>query len=144
MYSRDHALLSLAVAGAAVFVLDLPIGWPVAVALALVAGVGIDFDHFLVARVTTGEWRALRRCLANPRLVVLEQDEIFAPDAITELQRLLSHVLVIGVVVPVAAVVDPALAVFVAAVLYVHLLADLVWDNYRSSQGAAGQPTGAD
>ena len=138
MYSRDHALLSLAVAGAAVFVLDLPIGWPLAVVLALVAGVGIDVDHFLVARLTTGEWTALRRCLANPRLVFLNQDEIFDPDAITELQRLLSHVVVVGVVVPGLALVDPPLSVFVAAVLYVHLLADLAWDNYRASRDRAG------
>jgi hypothetical protein len=131
MYSRDHAILSLVVATVGVSTLDLSISWPVTAVVALVAGVGIDVDHFLIARLTTGEWRALRRCLSNPRLVFFDQDGIFRHGSIRPLQRLLSHVVIIAVVVPALALVDVALAVFVAAVLYVHLFADLVWDNYR-------------
>lgn len=131
MYSRDHAIFSLAVGALAVLTLDLPVGWPVALAIALIVGVGIDVDHFLIARLTTGEWRALRRCLSNPRLVFVGQDEIFDPASIWPLQRLLSHVLIAGVVVPPIAVVDTGLAILVGAVLYAHLLSDLVWDNYR-------------
>jgi len=131
MYSRDHAILSLVVAAVGVSTLDLSISWPVTAVVALVAGVGIDVDHFLIARLTTGEWRALRRCLSNPRLVFFDQDGIFQHGSIRPLQRLLSHVVIIAVVVPALALVDVALAVFVAAVLYVHLFADLVWDNYR-------------
>ena len=97
-------------------------------------GVGIDVDHFLVARLTTGEWTPLRRCLSNPRLVFLDQDEIFEPDAIWPLQRLLSHVLIAGVVVPALALWNVPMAVFVGAVLYFHLLADLVWDVYRQGE----------
>lgn len=144
MYSRDHALLSLVVATVGLLTLDLPLGWPVAVALALGLGVGIDVDHFLIARLTTGEWAAVRRCLAEPRLVFLDQGEIFDPAAITERQRLLSHVVVAGVVVPAAALVDSTVGAFVAAVLYVHLLADLVWDNYRASRESADQPVVTD
>ena len=131
MYSRDHAILSLVVAVVGTSTLDLSISWPLTVVVALVAGVGIDFDHFLIARLTTGRWQALRRCLSNPRLVFFDQDGIFRPESIRPLQRLLSHVVIIAVVVPALALVDVALAVFVAAVLYVHLLADLAWDNYR-------------
>lgn len=128
MYSRDHAILSVLVAVGGVVALDLPVGPAVAVVVALAAGVGIDVDHFLVARLTTGEWAALRRCLATPRLVFLDQDAIFEPDAIWPLQRLLSHVLIAGVVVPALALWSVSMAVFVGAVLYTHLLADLVWD----------------
>lgn len=131
MYSRDHAILSLFVAVGGLAVLDLPLSWPGALVVALVAGVGIDLDHFLIARLTTGEWRALRRCLASPRLVFLDQDEIFEPTALWPPQRLLSHVVLAGVAVPALALIDTALAVFVAAVVYVHLLADLLWDVSR-------------
>jgi len=134
VYSRDHAIISVLVAVGGVVALDLPIGWPVAVVAALVVGVGIDFDHFLVARLTTGEWTALRRCLADPRLAFLDQDDIFEPDAIWPLQRLLSHVLIAGVAVPALALWNRPMAVFVAVVLYAHLLADLLWDVYRQDE----------
>lgn len=134
MYSRDHAILSLVVGGLAIALVDLPFGWPSALVVAVVAGVGIDLDHFLIARVTTGEWRAVRRCLADPRLVFLDQDEIFQPGAIWPLQRLLSHAVIIALAVPGLWFVDVGLALFLGAVLYTHLLADLVWDNYQHDE----------
>jgi hypothetical protein len=129
MYSRDHALVSVVVALLGTVALPLPVTWPVAVAYAVVVGVAIDLDHFVVARLTTGEWTAVRRCLRNPRLVVLAQDDIFDPGDLTPLQRLLSHHVIGGALVGGLWVVSEPLAVFTAVVLYAHVLADLVWDN---------------
>lgn len=130
MYSRDHAIVSAAVGAAAVAVLPVPLPWWAAVGYAVVVGVAIDFDHFAVARLETGNWAALRRCLRNPKIAVLEQDEIFGPQDLWPLQRLLSHHLIGGVVVFGLWPVSEPLALFTAVVLYAHVLGDLVWDNY--------------
>lgn len=99
------------------------------VAYAAVVGVGIDLDHFLLARLNDGDWRAARRCLADPRIVFLKQDRIFRTDEVGTLPRLLSHVVVAGLLVGLLAIAAPGLAVFTAVVLYLHVLADLYADN---------------
>lgn len=132
MYSSHHAALS-ALAGVALLpFVSTGLGPVGVVAYAVVLGVGVDFDHFLVARYNAGDWRALRACLADPRRVLFSQDEIFAPDEVRVVERLLTHVVLGGVVVAAllaGGLVD--LAVVSAVVLYVHVLADLVWDVAR-------------
>ncbi|WP_336337532.1 hypothetical protein [Haloarcula brevis] len=130
MYSREHALVSAAVGAAGLAVLPVPLPWWAAVGYAVVVGVAIDIDHFAVARLETGDWAALRRCLRTPRLVVSGQDEIFDPQDLWPLQRLLSHHLIGGVAVGALWLVSEPLALFTALVLYAHVLCDLVWDNY--------------
>lgn len=99
------------------------------VGYAAVVGVGIDLDHFLLARLETGDWAAVRRCLADPWRVVGRQDEIFPAGEVGALQRLLSHVLLAGVAVAALALVDRPLALLTGVVLYLHVLADLYGDN---------------
>lgn len=99
------------------------------VGYAAVLGVGIDLDHFLLARLNDGDWRAVRRCLADPRIVFLEQNRIFRIDEVGTLLRLLSHVIVAGALVSVLAFLDPELGLFSAVILYLHILADLYADN---------------
>ncbi|WP_224336090.1 hypothetical protein [Haloprofundus halobius] len=99
-------------------------------AYSAVVGVGIDFDHFLVARINTGGWRAARECLRNPMRVFAGQDDIFEHGEVGTLRRLLSHVVIVGVAVPLLALASPPLALLTAVVLYGHLLSDLVWDVY--------------
>ena len=130
MYSRDHAIVSVAVGAAGVAALPVPLPWWAAVGYAAVVGVVIDFDHFAVARLETGDWAALRRCFRNPEIVLLDQDEIFGPQDLWPLQRLLSHHLIGGTVVFGLWLVSEPLALFTAVVLYAHVLGDLVWDNY--------------
>ncbi|MDY6818548.1 MAG: hypothetical protein SVG88_07800 [Halobacteriales archaeon] len=100
----------------------------VLVAIAVVIGVGIDLDHFIVSRFQTGDWRALNRCLTNPTIVLLDQAKIFEDGDLTALQRLLSHQLLGGVIVVVGWILWPSLGMTVLAVLYVHILADLFQD----------------
>ena len=140
MYSRDHAILSLLIAAAGLAVLDLPFSWPVALVVALVAGVGIDFDHFVVAALVTGSSKNVRRVLGNPTLVIVGQDRIFDAGDLTEEQRLLSHVVIAGVAV--TALWFPARywAFVVAVTLYAHVLADLVAD-VRVELAAEESPT---
>ena len=130
MYSRDHAIVSAAVGAAGVALLPVPLPWWAAVGYAVVVGVAIDVDHFAVARLETGDWAALRRCLRNPKIAVLDQDKIFDPQDLWPLQRLLSHHLISGVAVFGLWLVSEPLALFTALVLYAHVLGDLVWDNY--------------
>lgn len=98
------------------------------VAIAAAVGVGIDFDHFLVAWYKTGETRTIRYCLRNPRAVFLDQDSIFDADDLGKLDRLLSHLLIGGPLVVALWAFDPAVALLVAATLYVHVVADLIAD----------------
>jgi hypothetical protein len=101
------------------------------VAYAAVLGVGIDVDHFLVARYNAGDWRAVRFCLQNPSVVFVDQDAIFESGEVWPLQRLLTHAVGGGVLVAGLLPVSTDLAVVSAVVLYAHLLADLLWDNWH-------------
>ncbi|MFC7136054.1 hypothetical protein ACFQRB_04820 [Halobaculum litoreum] len=69
MYSRHHAAVSAVVAAGLVWA--LPLGDRLAVAagwwaVLTAAGVLIDLDHFVMARVVRGDWANARRALANP------------------------------------------------------------------------------
>lgn len=128
MYSKSHGAISLVVgiglvAAGVVFVHPL-----VVVAYAVAVGVGIDFDHFLLARYNTGEWRALRYLLADPLTALSDQSTIFREHDLDAFDRLLSHVVIVGVAVPVTWLVDPALGLVTGVTLYFHVLADLVAD----------------
>lgn len=94
-------------------------------------GVLVDLDHFVIERILHGEWNAVRRATANPRLVVVGQSELFPEGTMSPLDRLLSHVVIVGVAVPATWLVAPALGLLTALVLYGHVLADLAWDVYR-------------
>ena len=91
-------------------------------------GTLIDLDHFVVARLNTGDWRALRYCLATPTAVFLDQDSIFVPGEVGTLRRLLSHAVLGGVLVGALALASPFLAAFSALILYAHVVADLIHD----------------
>lgn len=126
-----------------------PPGDVVVVAFAAVVGVGIDVDHLLVARYNTGDWRTLRRCLRSPRLVLIDQSDLFEPGEVSPLQRLLSHVVVGGVLVGGLVPFSPSLALVAAVVVYVHVLMDLAWENYRQDGPSweateAGHPANGD
>ena len=128
MYSRDHALLSAAL-GLVVAALAPPTASPVLLwAFVVALGVGIDADHFLVARLERGDWANLRRCLSNPRLVVLDQESIFEAGDLWRDQRLLSHALLGGALVAALWPVAGYWAVTAAVTVYVHVVADLYAD----------------
>jgi len=140
MYSKAHLLISLAV-GAAVAALT---GQPPAlaagtVAYAAVLGVGIDFDHFLIARLNTGNWDALLGVVRNPRRAVFDQRDIFDEgEDVTRIQRLLSHVVLGGVLVAVLYPFSAYVALVSAVVLYVHVLSDLYQDVRDEAEERAG------
>ncbi|QSX01185.1 hypothetical protein [Haloterrigena alkaliphila] len=107
------------------------------VAYGTAVGVFIDVDHLLIARVKTGSWDALRFCLSNPLAAVADQGRIFGHGDVGVLSRLLSHLLIIGVVVPTLALASPSLAVLTGVVLYVHLVCDVAWDRWRLERTAS-------
>lgn len=131
MYSKEHAVVSAVVGVLAGVLVKSPHGWPVLAAYAAVLGTAIDVDHFLLARLNTGDWSALRRCVRNPSIVFVAQDDIFDTTDVLPLQRVFSHVVIGGVVVAVLYPLAPFLAAFSGVVLYVHLLSDLAWDHRR-------------
>ncbi|MFB6193590.1 MAG: hypothetical protein ABEI75_00870 [Halobaculum sp.] len=129
MYTRDHLLLSVVVGSLVVLVGATPLSPAVAVAAAVVAGTAIDVDHFVVARLRTGSWRAARGAIRHPRRLLFDQDAIFAEGEVGVLHRLLSHALLAGVVVGALAVLAPAAVLVVGLSIYVHVVTDLVWDT---------------
>ncbi|GAA0233368.1 hypothetical protein [Halobaculum roseum] len=149
MYSRHHAAISAVVAAG--LVLWLPLGaTPAAAAgawaLLTAAGVAIDLDHFLMARLVRGDWANTRRAIADPRAALLDQSELFDPGDLWPLHRLLSHAVLAPVAVAAAWAVGDALAaagfdvaataaaLATAVVLYVHVLTDLIWDVWRQDR----------
>ncbi|MBV0923947.1 hypothetical protein KTS45_06995 [Halomicroarcula limicola] len=137
MYSRNHAILS-AVTGAALLAVTSPRVHPVlVVAVAVVVGVGIDFDHFLVAYLNTGSTENIRRLLRNPLAAVTDQDSLFGETDLSHVQRLFSHVVIAGVAVGALWVLSaPYWALVVGLTLYVHVLADLYADVKHYGQTA--------
>lgn len=132
MYSRGHALAGGAASIPLVLLLFPDAAVPTLAALwcyGVALSVLVDLDHFLVARVTVGDWRNTRRLLEDPVGRMADQSELFDDDHLTELNRLLSHVLLAGLLVVGTWFVLEPLGEFTAGVLYVHLLADLLRDN---------------
>jgi len=129
MKSGAHATISLVVAGLALVLTEPPFSAPVVVAVTLVAGVLIDLDHFVLAARRTGGLAAVRRCLRDPTIVFFHQSRIFEDGEVGMLERLLSHVVIGGVAVPLCWLSSPYLAGLVGATIYAHVLADLVADS---------------
>lgn len=98
---------------------------------AVVVGVGIDLDHFLIARWNTGGWRAVRFCLQTPTAIFYDQSKIFRDGEVPSRQRLLSHVVIIIGLVAVSGVFDEVVMLVTATVLFGHLLTDVVWDLHE-------------
>jgi hypothetical protein len=137
MYSHGHLVVSVAVALAVLAVAPPTVlGLPAAllVPYAAVVGVGIDLDHFPIAWYNTGEPRALRAVLADPRLL-LRQGAIFRPGEVTSHERLLTHTVIAGIATPATWVLAPPLGLTTGLVLYAHVLTDLGWRVYRERTG---------
>lgn len=132
MQSRAHAAIGAVVSAVLVAVLWSDVELATAGAL-WAYGVGlsvlVDLDHFLVTRLTGGDWRHLRKVLARPTAVLRDQSWIFPEEDLSKLNRLLSHAVLGGTLVAGTWVVAPTLAAFTALVLYAHVVADLLRDN---------------
>lgn len=132
MQSKAHAAIGAVVSAPLVVWLWPDAGLATRVAL-WACGVGlsvvVDLDHFLVARLVVGDWRHLRRVLAQPTDVLWDQSWIFPAEDFLVVERLLSHTLLGGALVAGAWSVSPTFAIYSAVVLYVHVLADLLRDT---------------
>ena len=140
MYSKAHLLISLAVGTAVALVTGQPpVPAAATVAYAAVLGVGIDVDHFLVARLNTGNWDALSGVVRNPRRAVFDQRNVFDEgEDMTRIQRLFSHVVLGGVLVAILYPLSAYAALVSAVVLYVHVLSDLYQDVRDETEERAG------
>jgi len=137
MYSRNHAVLSAVVA------LPVAVGAPTGHSLGLwiymvAVGVGIDADHFLVARLNRGDWKNTRRCIQNPSLLLSGQTAIFDPGDLWRDQRLLSHLLIGGFLVVAVWPLHRYWAFGTAVTVYTHLVADLYSDMGTREEYMAG------
>ena len=131
MESLEHLAI-----GAVVSVLAVVVLWDTYPATALAAlvcyGVGlsvfVDLDHFVLARLRTGDWAHLRAVLRDPRNAIRGQEWIFADLEDFPRERLLSHALITVVLVSSLWFVDETLAAFTALVLVVHVACDILRD----------------
>ncbi|PSQ65372.1 MAG: hypothetical protein BRD24_07285 [Halobacteriales archaeon SW_9_67_24] len=132
MNSGEHFLASVPVVGVVLAAIGDRYSPRQRAALAgygLGLGVLIDLDHFPVARLRVGDWRHARNCLRDPQRVVFDQGSLFEGAGEMESLRLLSHVLIAGPLTLLTGLVDRRLGALTGAVLYVHVLADLLRDN---------------
>lgn len=137
MDSTRHFLIGVVVSAAAL--VPLSASTPT-LHLATLFGYGValsvlvDLDHFFIARVLVGDWRHLRRVLANPLGLFGDQAWVFEDVRRFEDERLLSHHAIGGVLVTGTwLAISPAIGAFTAVVLYAHVLADLVHDVRQPS-----------
>lgn len=132
MQSRAHAAIGAVVSLVPVLVLWPGAGLAAGAALwtyGVAVSVLVDLDHFLITRVRVGDWRHLRRVLANPAGALWDQAWIFDEDDLTGPDRLLTHALLGGALVAAWWPVAPPLSVFTALVIAVHVLADVLRDH---------------
>lgn len=131
MRSRHHFPISALVGLALVVAIDT--GYPGALVVGYAAFLGtfVDLDHFLIARVRTGSWEPLGRALADPKMALVDQDDIFEHGDVGAWTRLASHAVITVVGAGALATVAPALAVVTVAVLAVHIGCDLAWDSWQ-------------
>ena len=90
----------------------------------------IDLDHFVIARRMVGDWSNLRRAVTNPRVGLVDQEQVFVgvDEPTLRQYRLLSHLLVGGVLIALLSQADGRLALLVAVLIYAHVVADLLRD----------------
>ena len=131
MRSRHHAPISALVGVALAGTVASALPGLAVVGYATFIGTAIDLDHFLIARARTGSWEHARRCLADPRMALLDQAEIFERGEIGAWTRVGTHTVLAVSLTAVLAAVSPALAVVTAVVLAVHVGCDIVWDAWR-------------
>lgn len=132
MKSIEHFLLSVPVVGCVLAgVAERYSSKQLTVLAAYGVGLGvlIDCDHFVLARLRTGDWRHLRACLRDPKRVVTDQANLFEGTGGMARLRILSHVVLGGVLTVLARRVSRPVALLTATVLYVHVLADLLRDH---------------
>lgn len=134
MDSTYHFLSSILVGA----VVAIGVGEPLPTSLGLVVyagvlGVGIDLDHFLLARYRTGSWRALRACLSEPTIVLFDRSSIFESGEVGEWSRLLTHLLIGSALVAILSIYSQALAILSGFVLLVHVILDLMHDSREES-----------
>jgi len=131
MNSGEHAAIGGVVAGVALRLVGAGDRSTAAAAGLWAYGVAvsvlIDVDHFPIARLVVGDWRHLRRVIADPALVVVGQDGIFEVDFRRE--RLASHLAVGAGLVAVLRHRAPAAAAVTAACLGAHVVADVLRDR---------------
>ncbi|MFC6717588.1 hypothetical protein ACFQGT_04100 [Natrialbaceae archaeon GCM10025810] len=138
MYSKHHAAISFVVSAALAYALGpfsiggIVVPAPLIVLYGTALGVLIDLDHLVIARARTGTWDAVRFCLRHPRAAVADQSRIFDRGDVGVLPRLVSHLVIVGVVIPTTFLASVPLGILTAAVLYLHLLADVVWNVYQA------------
>jgi hypothetical protein len=132
MYPKHHAPLAAVTSAVVAVGLGRPgdLAWLVLAGTAV--GVLVDLDHFPISRYRCGDWRALRRVVADPTLLVSEEHAIFAEARVGERHRLVSHLLLTGPLVAMGWLVTPVLGAVGAASLGTHVVADILWDRWRS------------
>jgi hypothetical protein len=129
MYPLAHAIISLVVAAGAVAVGEPTLDPALTVGYGVALGVLIDLDHFLLSWAVADSVAPLKRVLRRPWIVATEPSKIFEEGNLGPYHRLISHVVIAGVLVPaVWVVVGPFVGTLSAVVLYAHLLADLIAD----------------
>ena len=128
MYSRSHAVIA-GLTGIPLAVFAPSTEPPLLLwTYMLLLGVGIDGDHFVIARINRGDWTNLQRCLQKPSRAFVGQATIFDSEDIWRDQRLLSYLLIGAGIATLLWPIDGYWAVATAVTIYTHLVADLYSD----------------
>ena len=129
IYSKHHFLVSVIVGLLlGISVTDSALLIFVTALYAGIIGVIIDIDHFAISRLHSGDWSAAKNCLRFPVQSLIYQEDIFGEEEVEPAERVLSHLLISGVVVPVIWVFTPRWSFVTGVVLYVHILTNAYAD----------------
>lgn len=99
----------------------------IVVASGVLVGILIDLDHFVIARLNTGNWTALSNLRSHPMKVLHDQSSIFSGE-VGKLQRLLSHMLIGGAAFSIISIFSLRTGIFISVVIYFHIIGDIAAD----------------
>ncbi len=91
---------------------------------AVAVGVLIDLDHFLIARTREGSWKHFVAAVKDFRTIVTENEKIIE-GAVSEGERLLSHLVLMGIVSIAIYQFDQRLGLLTLGMLGVHIAVDI-------------------
>lgn len=128
MYTRNHAFLSLLVGIPVASGADEIQSQVLVLGYIILMGTMIDLDHFLIARLNSGNWGHIVQSIRNPYQLFFNQAAIFDTGDLFRDQRLFSHHLIFGIATTISWFVSPFLAFATAVAIYMHILADLYSD----------------
>lgn len=136
-----HFILTLAAAPVILLLLGYSNSFTILLLLgyAILIGVFIDLDHFVLARGGAGDWLELKKAVSSPFSAFTDAEQIFERNVFPSEARFLSHIALLYLLTGLSFIVSGKLAFFTASIISLHITTD-VYADIRNHEGVPTAP----